>query len=137
MGFEQLSSSICWQVMAGQSLPWKGKYAFSEKFWIRPKTRFLTHSFGYRYASKSIQGSIDADFDLVFNKTLSQKSGSMRWAQGQPKVAKISKTCLLCDVTSRNPPTENEKLFFSILTTRLAESVDGLDSSLAQSPGKL
>jgi len=31
----------------------------------------LTHNFGYRYASKSIKGSIDADFDLVFNKTLS------------------------------------------------------------------
>jgi len=26
---------------------------------------------------------------------------------------------------------------FSILTTRLAESVDGLDNSLAQSPGEL
>jgi len=24
-GFEQLSSSICSRVMAGQSLPWKGK----------------------------------------------------------------------------------------------------------------
>jgi len=24
-GFEQLSSSICCRVMAGQSLPWKGK----------------------------------------------------------------------------------------------------------------
>jgi len=25
-GFEQLSSSICCRVMAGQSLPWKGKF---------------------------------------------------------------------------------------------------------------
>jgi len=58
-------------------------------------------------------------------------------AQGRPKVAKISKTCILCDVTSRNPPTENEKRLFSILTARLAESLDGLDSSLAQSPGEL
>ena len=58
-------------------------------------------------------------------------------AQGRPKVAKISKTCLLCDVTSRNPPTENEKRSFSNLTTRLAESVDGVDSSLAQSLGEL
>jgi len=38
---------------------------------------FLTHNFGYRYASKSIKGSIDADIDLVFNKTLSPKNGSM------------------------------------------------------------
>jgi len=44
----------------------------SEKFRIRSKTGFLTHNFGYRYASKSIKSSIDADFDLVFNKTLSQ-----------------------------------------------------------------
>jgi len=71
-GFEKLSSSICWQVMAGQSYPERANYAFSEKFWIRPKTGFMTHNFGYRYASKSIKGSIDADFDLVFNKTWSQ-----------------------------------------------------------------
>jgi len=58
-------------------------------------------------------------------------------AQGWPKVAEIFKTCILFDITSRNPPIENEKCFFSILTTRLSESVDGLDSSLAQSPGEL
>ena len=71
-GFEQLSSSICCRVMAGQIFPERENYAFSEKLWITPKTEFLTHNFGYRYASKSIKGSIDADFDLVFNKTLSQ-----------------------------------------------------------------
>ena len=32
--------------------------------------------------------------------------------QGRPKVAKISKTCPHCDVTSRKPQTENEKRFF-------------------------
>ena len=58
-------------------------------------------------------------------------------AQGRPNVAKMFKTCLLCDVTFRNPPTENEKHFVSVLTTRLTESVDGLVSSLAQSPGEL
>jgi len=94
---------------------------------------FLTHNFGYRYASKLIKGSIDADVDLVFNKTLSQKNGSMGWGPGP---AKISKTCPLCDVTSRNPHRKR-KTFFSIFTTRLAESVDGLDSSLAQPPGEL
>jgi len=30
-GFEQLSSSICCRVMAGQSLPWKGKLCFFRK----------------------------------------------------------------------------------------------------------
>jgi len=45
----------------------------------------LTHNFDYRYASKSIQGSADTHFDLVFNKTLSQKSGAMGWGLGQAK----------------------------------------------------
>ena len=42
-----------------------------------------------------------------------------------------------CGVPPRKPPTENEKFFFSISTTRLAKSVEGLNSSLAQSPGEL
>jgi len=71
------------------------------------------------------------DFDLVFNKTLSQNSWSMGWGPGLAKSDQNSKTCLLCDVTSRNPPTKNKKRFFSVLPARLAESVDGLDSSLA------
>jgi len=50
-----------------------------------PKTGFLTHNFVYRYASKSLKGSIDADFDLVFNKTLRQKNGSMDWGPGPAK----------------------------------------------------
>jgi len=58
-------------------------------------------------------------------------------AQGWAKVAKILKTCFLSDVTSRNPPHQKQKTFFSILNTRLAESMDGLDSFLAHSPGKL
>jgi len=44
-----------------------------------PFLNSVKHNFGYRYASKSIKGSIDADFGLVFNKTLSQKIGSMGW----------------------------------------------------------
>jgi len=51
--------------------------------------------------------------------------------------AYFSKTCPLCDVTSGNPPTENEKRLFSILTRRLAESEEGLNSSSAQLPGEL
>jgi len=81
-------------------------------FWIRPKTGFLTHNFGYRYASKSIKGSIEADFDLVFNKTLSQKNGSTGLGPRPAKGGQFSKACLLCDVTSRKTPTENKKRFF-------------------------
>ena len=55
-------------------------------------------------------------------------------AQGQVKVAKNTPTC---GVPSQKPPAENETFFFSISTTRLAESVEGLNSSLAQSPGEL
>jgi len=65
--------------------PKKANCAFSEKFRIRPKTVFFTHNFGYRYAGKSIKGSIDADFDLVFNKILRQKNGSMGWGPGLAK----------------------------------------------------
>jgi len=82
-----------------------------------------------------MQGSIDADFDLVFNKTLSQKSGlGPRTGQRWPK---FPEHAFFVTSPPEIPPTENKKHFFSILTTRLAESVDGLDSSLAQSPGEL
>jgi len=33
-------------------------------------------------------------------------------AQGQPKVPYFSKTCPLCDVTSRKPPPKPEIVFF-------------------------
>jgi len=68
--------------------PEMANYAFSEKLGIRPKPGFLAHTFGHRCASKSIKGSIkgsDADFHLVFNKTLSQKNGSMRLGLGPAK----------------------------------------------------
>ena len=50
--------------------------------------------------------------------------------QGQSKFVKNSKTCPLCDLTKRKPHTQI-KYFFKIETRRLAESVDGLNSSLA------
>jgi len=97
----------------------------------------LTHNFGYRYASKSIKGSIDADFDLVFNKTLSQMNGSMGWCPGPAKSCPNFQNIPSLWRHLQKSPTENEKRLFSILSTRLAESVDGLDSSLDQSVGKL
>jgi len=51
--------------------------------------------------------------------------------QGQVKLAKKSKNTPTCS----GPQTKNR--FFSILSRRLAESEDCLDSSLAQSGGKL
>jgi len=57
--------------------------------------------------------------------------------QGQVKVTKKRKNTPTCGVPPREPQTENEKRFFSISTRRLAESAEGLNSSLAQSPGEL
>jgi len=51
-------------------------------------------------------------------------------AHGRPKVAKKRKNIPTCGGPPREPQTENE-IFFSILTRRLAESVEGLNSSLA------
>jgi len=60
----------------------------------------------------------------------------MGWGPGPAKSGQIPKHAFF--VTSRpETPTKNEKRFFSIFTTRLAQCVDGLDSSLAQSPGVL
>jgi len=54
-----------------------------------------------------------------------------RWvgAQGHVDLAKKAKTCPHCDVSHREPQIRNE-IFFQSLTRRLAESVEGLNSSL-------
>jgi len=57
----------------------------------------------------------------------------MGWGPG---LAKISKTCPDCDITSRNPHRK-QNMFFSMSTRRLAESVEGLNSSLALAAGDL
>jgi len=57
-------------------------------------------------------------------------------AQGQVKLVKNWKTCLLCEVTKRNPPTQIKQLFV-IETRRLAESEDGLNSFVAIVDGEL
>jgi len=54
-------------------------------------------------------------------------------AQGQPKFPKH----VLFVTSPPENPHQNPKIFFLILTIRLAESVEGLNSSLAQSPGEL
>jgi len=55
-------------------------------------------------------------------------------AQGRPKV-NFQNMPSLWRHLQKSP--HRKQIFYSILTTRLAESVDGLDSSLAQSPGEL
>jgi len=58
-------------------------------------------------------------------------------AQGQAKMAKITQKHPYLWRSSQKSSNQNEKIFFSILSTKLAESVEGLYSSLAQSPGEL
>jgi len=111
-GFEQLSSQICSELWLGKVCPESANYAFSEKFWIRPKTEFLTHNFGYRNASKSIQGSIDAGFDLVFNKTLSQKSGSIGWGPGPAEGGQNLQNMPSLWRHLHKSPQRNRKTFF-------------------------
>jgi len=57
-------------------------------------------------------------------------------AQGWAQTATNAHTCPHCDATSRKP-TSKANNFFSITTRRLAESVEGLNSSLALAAGKL
>jgi len=85
-----------------------------------PKTGFLTHNFVYRYASKSLKGSIDADFDLVFNKTLSQKNGSMGWVPGPAKGGQNFQNMSSLWRHLQKSPHRKRKMFFSMSTTRLA-----------------
>jgi len=51
-------------------------------------------------------------------------------AQGQAKMAKTTQKHPTCDTPPRKAQTKNEKIFFSILTTRLVES-----AASCQSPG--
>jgi len=59
----------------------------------------------------------------------------MGWAEGQVKVAKKFKNTPTCHVSPSKRQTKNENNFFSMSTRRLAESVEGLNSSLAPAAG--
>jgi len=99
---------------------------------------FFIHNVGYRYARKSFKGSIDAEFGLVSEKILRQNNGSMGWGPGPGKGdQKNAKTPPLVAFPPENPKPKTKNVFFSISTRRLAESAEGLNSSLAQSPGEL
>jgi len=73
---EGLNSSLAQsdsELLLGKKCPqsgfWGSKILIN--FW------FISHNFRSRYARKSIKGSIDVDFDLVFNLTLSPKNGPL------------------------------------------------------------
>jgi len=116
-GFEQLSSSIwCW-VMAGQILSEKANCAFSEKFWNRQKSGFLTHNVGYRYASKSIQSSVEADFCLLDADLCQQNIESKEWVNGLGRTAcqrwpKFPKHVFVVTSPPKKGPPETKNVFF-------------------------
>jgi len=94
----------------------------------------FVHKFGYRYARKSFKGSNDVDLGLVSEKFLGHDNGPMGWGpepgEGSQKHPHLW----------RFPPKtlhQKQKIFFSISIARLAECVEGLNSSLAQSAGEL
>ena len=74
-GFEQLFSSICSWVMAGQNLSWECKSYLSCSFLFLPKIGFLSHNFGSRYARKPIKGSKDW-----------AENGLLHWGPGPGKL---------------------------------------------------
>ena len=57
--------------------------------------------------------------------------------QGQAKMAKMVQKHPFLWRSPQKSSNPKWKIFFLILTTRLAESIEGLNSSLAQLPGEL
>jgi len=97
----------------------------------------MGHNFGSRYARKPIKCSKDSDHSLVSKKKLEPKHRLIWLAPRAGKIGqKYVETSLLWRPTQRTPNTKL-KFCFSISTRRLAESVDGLNSSLGQLAGEL
>ena len=70
-------------------------------------------NFGYRYAKKSIKGSIDAEIDVVFNKALSQKNGSMGWGSEPDKCGQNFQNMPSLRRHLQKKTTETKKFFFT------------------------
>jgi len=98
---------------------------------------FFAHNFGYRYARKRFKGSKDANFGLVSRKILNQNNGPMGWGPGPGKGGQKKQKHPHLWRSPQRTPNQKRKVFVSISSRRLAESVEGLNSSLAQSPGQL
>jgi len=87
---------------------------FLKSFEFCPKLG-LTHNVGYKYASKSLKGSIDADFDPVFNKILSKRMG--QWVNGLgPRAGqrwpKFAKHAFFVTSPPEIPPPKTKNVFF-------------------------
>ena len=135
---ERLTSSSCWRVMTIYNMGVMHPRLAFVGVEILTNFCFLGHSFGSRHARKPIKGCKDSDNSLISKKTWAKKLAHWNWigAQGRVKLAiKTQNHPYLWRSPKRTP---NPKLnFFSVETTSRAESVDGLNTSLALAAGEL
>jgi len=90
--------------------------------------------FGSRYTRKPIKGSKDSDDSLVSKNTLSKKIGLLDWRPGPGKVGQKMQQYPTYGVPPQR--TQNWKKI-SVATRSLTEPVDGSNTPLALSTGKL
>jgi len=97
----------------------------------------LDHNFSTRNARKSIKGSKDSDSSLVSNENCSETLWPNGWALGQATWAKMTLKVLHLWHQSQKICTLNQKNFFRVQSTRLADLFEPLNSSLVQSAEEL
>jgi len=85
----------------------------------------------------SIKGSKDLDLSRVSNENFSKTLWPSGWALGQATWAKMTPKLLhlWCQPKKSSPP--NQKNFFRVQSTRLADPFEHLNSSLVQSADEL
>jgi len=79
-----------------------------------------------------IKGSKDLDSSLVSNENFSETLWPSGWALGQATWAKMTQKLLHLWRQSQKIRTPNQKIFFRVQSTRLADPFELLNSSLVQ-----
>jgi len=97
----------------------------------------LNHKFWTRNVRKSIKGSKDSDSSQVFNENFSETLWPSGWALGQATWAKMTLKLRHLWRQSQKICTPNQKKYFRVQSTRLANPFEPLNSSLAQSAEEL
>jgi len=90
----------------------------------------LDRNFWTRNARKSIK---DSDSSQVSNENFSETLWPSGWALGQATWAKMTLKLLHLWRQSQNIRTPNQKIFFRVQSTGLADLFEPLNSSLVQS----